>query len=199
MRYPEETPDAELVAAFVGGDARAFDAIVDRYERRVYAVALRMCSSPDEALDISQEVFISALRSLKRFRGDAKLSTWFHRVTVNAALDQGRKKQRRHTQPLEAAPDSASPQPGPEEHALATARAAEVQRALSDISPEHRAVVVLHDLQGLDYAEVAEALGVPLGTIKSRLHRARTELAKRLGHLREPEPSALPRPLTEEP
>ncbi len=189
-------PDEELVARYKNGESRAFDQIVDRYERRVYAIALRMSGSPHDANDITQEVFISSLRALRRFRGDAKLSTWLHRVAVNAALDHGRRKKRRPVQTFDELPERPSGDPGPEEEAEQAARAAEVHRALSDISDDHRAVIVLHDLQGLDYAGVAEALGVPVGTIKSRIHRARVELARRLGHLRT-EPSEPQRPLTE--
>lgn len=192
----EGTSDEALVSSYVGGDGRAFDAIVDRYERRVYAVALRMTGNPDDARDVTQDVFISALRSLKRFRGDSQLSTWLHRVAVNASLDLGRKRSRRKTSPLDEVHETADPSPGPDEHAEAAIRAAEVQRALAELSDEHRAVLVLHDLQQLGYPEIAEALGVPVGTIKSRIHRARAEMARKLGHLRPREPEGSEGPLT---
>ena len=193
-----DAPDGELISAYVGGDPRAFDAIVDRYERRVYGVALRMCGDAEDARDVTQEVFVNALRALRTFRGDAQLSTWFHRVAINASYDHARKRKRRLAQPIDDEHDRADEGPGPEESAVAASRAAAVHRALAAISAEHRAVIVLHDLQGLDYPEVAEALGIPLGTVKSRIHRARVELAKRLGHLRETEPSAGRDPLMEE-
>ena len=195
----DEPDDDELIARYVDGDARAFDLLVDRYERRVYAVALRMTGNPEDARDVVQEVFLSAMRALRRFRGEAKLSTWFHRVTINAALDVGRKRSRRPVTALDAVPDRASDDPGPDEAAEMAARAQAVHAALARISEDHRSVIVLHDLQGLDYAEVASALDVPVGTVKSRIHRARAELARLLGHLRETEPSAGGRPLTEEP
>lgn len=192
--------DGALIERYVAGDNRAFDAIVDRYEGRVYAVAMRMTSNPDDASDVMQETFISAMRALKRFRGDAKLSTWLHRVTVNAALDHQRKRSRRPAQPLdEGTHEVPSEDPGPDERAESAVRAAAVQQGLAQLSPDHRAVLVLHDLQGMDYAEVADALDVPVGTVKSRIHRARLELAKLLGHLRSVEPSGGPRPLTDEP
>lgn len=176
-------PDEDLVRAFVEGDREAFEEIVDRYERRVYAVALRMCGDAETARDVTQEVFISALRSLRSFRGTARLSTWLHRVTVNASLD--RLRRRRDDLPLEETAGRADPGRGPEEAAVESDRARRVRRAIAALTPEFRAVVVLHDLQDLAYAEVAEALEIPIGTVKSRIHRARMELARLLGHLRE--------------
>jgi len=188
MNDDEQTPDDELLLRYVRGETRAFDDLVERYHRRVYAVALRMTGNPEDARDVCQDVFISAMRALRRFRGDAKLSTWFHRVAINASTDHLR-KQRRHIGPgLDDVPERADDEPGPPERAEDASRAVAVHEALGDISDEHRAVLVLHDLQGLDYGEVADVLGVPVGTVKSRIHRARSELARRLGHLRETEP-----------
>jgi RNA polymerase sigma-70 factor (ECF subfamily) len=192
----DEAPDDVLIQRFVAGDGRAFDQIVARYERRVYSIALRMCGDPDDARDVTQDVFVSALRALRRFRGDAQLSTWLHRVAVNSSLDSLRRRSRRRDRD-ELNTEMPSGAPGPEEHAVASARAAEVQAALRKISDEHRAVLVLHDLQGCDYAEVASALDIPLGTVKSRIHRARLEMARLLGHLREAEPASAPDPLND--
>lgn len=178
-----DASDGELVRRHVAGERGAFEELVARHRNRVYAVALRMCGRHEDALDIAQDVFVSAFRKLATFRQEALFTTWLHRLTVNAALDLARKRSRRETQPLEeavAVPDSG---PGPEDAAVRADRANAVQRALLRISPEFRAVVVLHDLHDLDYAQVADALGIPLGTVKSRLHRARLELAKYLGHL----------------
>lgn len=192
--------DHELVRRYIDGDARAFDELVARFERRVYAVAFRMCGNPEDARDVSQEVFLNAMRALKRFREEAQLSTWFHRVTVNASLDHMRKRKRRSSTPIEDVAEQPSSDPGPEDAAAGAARAAEVHRALSRLSSEHRAVLVLHDLEDLDYAEAATALDIPVGTVKSRIHRARIEMAKLLGHLRkmgETEPLEGPEPLKE--
>ncbi|MGZ4138308.1 MAG: RNA polymerase sigma factor [Actinomycetota bacterium] len=191
----ERPDDRELVDRYAGGDPRAFDEIVERYERRVYAVALRMTGNPDDARDAVQETFISALRALRAFRGDAQLSTWIHRVAINASLDVIRKRTRHGARPLEDAPDRPSDDLPPDEAAARASRATEVHRALAHVSVEHRAVLVLHDLQDLDYAEIAEALDIPVGTVKSRLHRARLEMARLLGHLRETEPEAPSQPL----
>lgn len=168
-----------------------------RYQRRVYAVALRMCGDPEDARDATQEVFVNALRALRTFREEAQLGTWLHRVAVNASLDLIRRRKRRSAAPLDVVTERPSGDPGPDERADASARAAEVHRALARVSGEHRAVLVLADLQGLDYAEVATALDIPVGTVKSRLHRARLEMARLLGHLKEAEPAGGPHPLRE--
>ena len=192
-----EIEDRELVERFARGDAGAFDEIVRQYEQRVYSITLRMTGNSEDARDAMQEVFISALRALRSFRGDAQLSTWIHRVAVNASLDVLRKRKRHAAGPLEEAGDHASEEPGPEDAAARAARARDVQRALLEVSDEHRAVLILHDLQDLDYAETAAALDIPVGTVKSRLHRARIEMARLLGHLNDPEPSEGPQPLKE--
>lgn len=191
-----ESSDAELVAKHLAGGRRAFDAIVDRYEHRVYGVCLHMCGNPEDARDATQDAFIAALRGLASFRSDAQLSTWLHRIAVNASLDVIRKRSRHQSRPIEDAGERPAEGPGPDEAAALAHRAAEVRRAVLALSEEHRAVIVLHDLQGMQYAEVAEALEVPVGTVKSRIHRARMELASHLGHLREGEPAGDEGPLT---
>lgn len=191
-----EPNDATLVQRHLAGDRTAFDEIVNRYERRVWAICLRMTGDPEDARDASQDAFITAFRSLGSFRGEAQLSTWLHRVAVNASLDVIRRRTRRRTEPLEEAGERPSDAPGPDEEAVRAHRAAEVHRALAHLAPDHRAVVVLHDLQGLQYPEVAEVLDVPVGTVKSRLHRARMELARLLGHLKDVEPTRESDPLT---
>ena len=190
-----EPDDQELLDRARSGDPAAFDTIVDRFERRVFAVALRICRHHEDARDVTQEVFVTALRALQGFRGEAQLSTWFHRVAVNASLDLVRKRRRREHASTDDLAEQASSEPGPESEAIDSVRAREVHRALGVIPPDQRALIVLHDLQGLDYAECADALEIPLGTVKSRLHRARLALARQLGHLREAEPSRDPGPL----
>jgi RNA polymerase sigma-70 factor (ECF subfamily) len=190
-----DADDAALVERARAGDPGAFDEIVDRYERRVFAVALRIVRNHEDARDVTQDVFVTALRAIKGFRGDAQLSTWFHRVAVNASLDVVRKRSRREHASVDELTDQPSGEPGPESEAIASVRAGEVHRALGALDPDHRALIVLHDLQDLDYAACAEALGIPLGTVKSRLHRARIALARELGHLRDTEPDGDPGPL----
>jgi RNA polymerase sigma-70 factor (ECF subfamily) len=181
--------DDELLDRFRAGDGKAFDEIVTRYERRVFAIAIRICRHHEDARDVTQDVFVTALRTLSGFRGDAQLSTWLHRVTVNASLDLVRRRSRREGPAVEEMSDQPADEPGPESQAIGSVRAREVHRALGRLAPDQRAVIVLHDLQGFDYAEVAATLEVPVGTVKSRLHRARLALARELGHLKEAEPS----------
>ena len=181
--------DDELLDRFRAGDGTAFDEIVAAHERRVFAIAIRICRHHEDARDVTQDVFVTALRTLRGFRGEAQLSTWLHRVTVNASLDLVRKRQRREGPSVEETDDAPADEPGPEDEAIGSVRAREVHRALGRIAPDQRAVIVLHDLQGLDYAEVAATLEVPVGTVKSRLHRARLALAQQLGHLKEQEPT----------
>ena len=190
-----DATDAELLERIRAGDGAAFDQIVDRYERRVFAIAVRICRHHEDARDVTQDVFVTALRSLGSFRGDAQLSTWLHRVTVNASLDLVRRRQRREGPDLEEIGERPASEPGPEVAAIESVRAREVHRALGRIPPDQRAVIALHDLQGLDYSEVADALEVPVGTVKSRLHRARLALARELAHLKETEQSGDAEPL----
>ncbi len=197
MTDPTRATDPELVRRHLAGETAAFDEIVSRHRTRVYAVALRVCGRHEDALDVAQEVFVTAYRSLGSFRGEAKLTTWLHRLAVNAAVDLGRRRSRRDHAALDDVPETADAGPGPEELALAAHRAQAVRRGVASLSPDHRAVVVLHDLEDLDYSEVAFALKIPIGTVKSRLHRARLELARILGHLEpegEEEPSKVARP-----
>jgi len=189
---PDAPHDDELLSRFRGGDGKAFDAIVDRYERRVFAIALRICRHQEDARDVTQDVFVTALRTLSSFRGAALLSTWLHRVAVNASLDLVRRRSRREGSSVEGLSDRPAEGPGPEAEAIESVRAREVHRALGRIPEDQRAVVVLHDLEGLDYAEAAATLEVPVGTVKSRLHRARLALARELGHLRAQDWSAEP-------
>jgi RNA polymerase sigma-70 factor (ECF subfamily) len=152
-------------------------------------LARRFMRNEEDARDVVQEAFLAAFRSIGRFDRRAQLSTWLHRVTVNASLDLVRKRSRREGPSVEEMDDAPTEEPGPEAAAIGSVRAREVHRALGRIAPDQRAVIVLHDLQGLDYAEVAAALEVPVGTVKSRLHRARLALAQQLGHLKEQEPT----------
>lgn len=169
----DEVPDAELVARYLAGDPGAFSTLVERHQRRVYNVALRMLGRPEDAADAAQEVFLTCLRKLGGFRGTSAFTTWLHRVTVNTCLDALRRRSRE--QPVEEPPERAAA-----DHAEAAAAAADVQRGLLAVAEEFRVVLVLHDLQGLPYEEVAEVLGAPVGTVKSRLHRGRVALARAL-------------------
>jgi RNA polymerase sigma-70 factor (ECF subfamily) len=169
-----EPSDADLVARYRDGDREAFATLVARHERRVYNLAYRMLGRPEDARDAAQEAFISCFRHLDRFRGDSAFGTWLHRITVNACYDALRRR------PPEPAPLQGE-EPAPAgDHADRAAATVDVQRALSRVPLEFRAVLVMHDVQGVPYEEVAQALDVPLGTVKSRLHRGRLALARLL-------------------
>jgi len=179
--------DEDLVRRAVGGDPSAFARLMERHERRVYNLCLRLVGDVDDASDATQEAFLTAYRRLSSYRGEAAFTTWLHRVAVNASYDLLRKRGR--------APVLASSRDGPAEeergapapdHAEETTDAIDVQRALLAIPEEFRAALVLHDAQDVPVQQVADILGVPVGTVKSRLHRGRVALARALG-LGEPE------------
>jgi RNA polymerase sigma-70 factor (ECF subfamily) len=174
-----EPSDTELVAGARAGDPDAFAELVRRHERHVYNLAYRMLGRSEDARDASQEAFISCYRNLRRFRGDSAFSTWLHRIAVNACYDLLRKRTHEPvelTEGLREATGTAAPDP-----ADRAAGAVDVQRALLQVPWDFRVVIVMHDVQGLPYDEIAGALDVPVGTVKSRLHRGRVALGAALG------------------
>ncbi len=185
-----EERDEDLVRRAVDGDRAAFGIIVERHERRVYNLALRMTGREEDARDATQDAFLTALRKLASFRGEAAFTTWLHRVTVNACYDLLRKRSRT---PLLSTSDEYEPEaPAWPDHADATDLSIDVQRALLGVPQDYRVVMILHDVQDLPYEEVAAIVGIPVGTVKSRLHRGRVALARALrgGSERErPEPA----------
>jgi RNA polymerase sigma-70 factor (ECF subfamily) len=176
-----EARDEDLVRRFLSGDRAAFAALVERHERRVYNLALRMTGREEDARDATQDAFLTVLRKLSSFRGEAAFTTWLHRVAVNACYDLLRKRQR---QPMLDRGDedhpAAEPPPAPD-HADASDLSIDVQRALLEVPEDFRAAMILHDVRDLPQEEVARILGVPVGTVKSRLHRGRIALARALG------------------
>lgn len=176
----ESETDAELVGRYLAGDVHAFGTLVERHERRVYNLALRMTGREEDARDATQEAFLSALRKLKTFRGEAAFTTWMHRVTVNACYDLLRKRQRApllRERDEDAAPRREPVSPDP---ANDVDLSIDVRAALLRVPVDFRAALVLCDVQDLSYEDAAEALGVPVGTVKSRLHRGRVALARAL-------------------
>jgi RNA polymerase sigma-70 factor (ECF subfamily) len=173
--------DEDLVRRYLSGDRGAFAVLVERHERRVYNLALRMTGREEDARDAAQEAFLTALRKLSSFRGEAAFTTWMHRVTVNACYDLLRKRQRQPLLDRGGGDDLPRPEPPPApDHADVTVLSIDVQRALLEVPEDFRAVMILHDVQDLPQEEVAAILGVPVGTVKSRLHRGRVALAKAL-------------------
>ncbi|WP_158850414.1 RNA polymerase sigma factor SigM [Saccharothrix deserti] len=174
--------DADLIAAHAAGDPHAFSEIVRRHRDRMWAVALRTLRDPEEAADALQEAFISAFRAAASFRAESQVTTWLHRIVVNACLDRMRRRQTRPTVPL--------PEAGPGEPVAPRDAMAEretrlvVQAALNELPEEQRAPIILVDVEGYSVAETAQLLGIAEGTVKSRCARGRAKLAKVLGHLR---------------
>lgn len=166
-----EPDDAALLAAHVDGDPEAFALLVTRHQDRLWAVALRTLRNPHDAADALQDAYLCAFRRAHTFRGESAVSTWLYRIVVNCCLDRIRYLTRRRTEHLDdALPDRPGP---PEEDDVADA----VTEALSQISPEQRAALVLVDIEGFSVDEAARILGCAPGTVKSRCSRGRARLA----------------------
>jgi RNA polymerase sigma-70 factor (ECF subfamily) len=179
--------DAELVRRFKEGDRAAFAEVVHRYEDRVYTLCLRWMGDPNTAEEVAQDVFLALYRSLGGFRGDAQLSTWIYRVVVNHCKNRRLYRRRRQMDQHEALegegredqPERQLADDGPGTDAPLHASQAEelLRAALDHLDEEQRQIIVLREVQDLSYEEIADILELPRGTVKSRLHRARLELA----------------------
>jgi RNA polymerase sigma-70 factor (ECF subfamily) len=182
----EASPDRELVASCRTGDAVAFAHLVALHEGLVFNLAARLLGDREEARDVAQEVFLQVHRTLGRFEGRSSLKTWIYRITVNQCHNRRRFWQRRRRDREQAldeglsAAAAAGSDPGPYAEVLRRERARRVQAALLQLSFEHRLVLILREVEGLTCDEVAAALGVPEGTVKSRLSRAREAMRTRL-------------------
>ena len=180
--------DSELIAAHAAGDPQAFTEFVRRHQDRMWAVALRTMRDPDEAADALQDAFLSAFRSAGSFRGQSQVTTWLHRIVVNACLDRLRKRQARPTYPLPATGPGEPSAPGDAIADRDTQLA--VGHGLAELPVEQRAAITLIDIEGYSVVEAAQLLGVAEGTVKSRCARGRARLAILLGHLRNPDANA---------
>ncbi|NJC68843.1 RNA polymerase sigma factor SigM [Planosporangium thailandense] len=176
--------------AHSAGDRQAFAELVRRHRDRLWAVALRTTGDREEAADALQDALLSAYRTADRFRGDSAVTTWLHRIVVNACLDRLRRRQARPTVPLPEVDRTVAPSTDRE-------TALVVHAALDQLPPDQRAALVLVDLQGYPVADAARVLGVAEGTIKSRCARGRARLAVLLGHLREPDSAASRNPIAD--
>ena len=178
--------DQRLIAECLQGNTAAFGVLVRRYQERLYNSVYRLVDNAEDAQDVVQEAFLNAYQSLDGFKGDSLFFTWLYRIAVNTAISLKRKQRvmarmdlgRNGEQPMEPLDPSAESRPG---HALEQAeQGRRVHEALARLSPEHRAVLVMKDMEGQKYERMAELLQVPIGTIRSRLHRARLELRELL-------------------
>lgn len=174
-------PDEELVRRARIGDLRAFEELVARHRDVVFRVAARIVG-PDEADDVTQDVFLRAFHRLRQFRGDAPFRAWLLRITHNAALnalERRRDAPGLETEQVEREHEGA-PVLTPSDALERSEQRARLGTKLAQLTPAHRAVLVLRDLEGLSYAEIADATGMPLGSVKARLHRGRAELIELL-------------------
>jgi RNA polymerase sigma-70 factor (ECF subfamily) len=191
--------EAWLIDAAKQGDLEAFNRLVLAYQNHAFNLAYRIMGDPDQAADITQTGFLSAFRNIKGFRGGS-FRAWILRIMTNACYDELRRQKRRPSIPLEPLSykgeevESPSwledPSERPEEAVARSELSQAIQQCIQRLPPEFRAVVVMIDVQGLDYAEAAEAIGRPLGTVKSRLARARLRVQKCLQGFKELLPSA---------
>ncbi|MFA7768150.1 RNA polymerase sigma factor SigM [Streptomyces sp. NPDC048723] len=183
----DDRSDQELLALHAAGDPDAFGEIVRRHRDRLWAVALRTLGDREEAADAVQDALVSAYRAAHTFRGESAVTTWLHRITVNACLDRARKAASRRTAPLDDT-DRLERLLEPHESAEAPAERQDLHRqllaALSTLPADQRAALVLVDMQGYPVAEAARILDVPTGTVKSRCARGRAKLVPLLTHLR---------------
>ncbi|MFD7713324.1 RNA polymerase sigma factor SigM [Streptomyces sp. NPDC059785] len=182
-----EASDQDLLTRHVEGDPDAFGELVRRHRDRLWAVALRTLGDREEAADAVQDALVSAYRAAHTFRGQSAVTTWLHRITVNACLDRARKAASRKTSPVD---DTERLEQLLEPHESASAPAErndlhrELLEALGTLPPDQRAALVLVDMQGYPVAEAARVLDVPTGTVKSRCARGRARLLPLLAHLR---------------
>ncbi len=181
--------EAKLIRDINAGDSAAFETLVREHQTRVYNIALKMCADPEEAFDISQEVFLKAYRTIARFRGECSLGTWLYRMTANQCIDQLRRDKRRQRdklvylddvgedeRPMELPDLRWEPQSQLEREELRRS----VRENLQRLPREQRLILTLRDVNGLSYEEIGEILELELGTVKSRIFRARERLAKLL-------------------
>lgn len=193
--------DEALVASLAAGDTHAFTALVARYRRRVYGICLHYFRNPADAEDAAQDAFFTLYRRAATFRGDAAFSTWMYRVTTNACNDLARHRARRPQAGPTTVEDLAG-EPTDDDPLATRELSMELNAALRMLDADSRAAIVLHDVQGLPYFEIAERLGLPIGTVKSRIHRSHARLAAALDHLRQhpggpAEPATLATPPTD--
>lgn len=181
----DEIPDQDLVASARAGDAAAFRTLVEKYQRRVYGLALGIVKDPDEAMDVAQDAFVKVHRYLPEFQGESSFYTWVYRITVNLSIDARRKRAARREESnddeesmddLEAPPEALGVDPGKE---LQRSEIRErIGEALEQLPEKHRTILLLREIEGLSYEELARVLGIRKGTVMSRLFHARLKMQK---------------------
>lgn len=169
--------DNALVMAALSGRAEAFGTLVERYDRAVYHLAYRTLRDQEEARDATQEAFFKAYRSLRTFKPGGKFSTWIFAIAYHACCDRLGRRKRYSNEEL---PDRADSAPGPEHQAIAGEEARRLRAAIDALPERYRTVVTLYHLQGRQYDEIAKVLGIPMGTVKTHLFRAKEQLRRLL-------------------
>ena len=177
------TDDTQWVQAALGGDKEAFGLLVERYQDRVFNTLVRVLGNRDDARDIVQDAFVQAFVKLDSFRGDAKFYTWLYRIAMNLALSHRRR--RRPAASLDAAKENVgeepvAQQPTAAQELIERERAEQLQLALLQLNDRHRQILVLRELEGFSYETISEILELPVGTVRSRLFRARLQLKEQL-------------------
>ena len=184
-----EDTEKLLISKIKKGDILAFEELMSSYEKRAYNIALRIMSNEEDAKDAAQEAFIKIFRSIKNFREESSFSTWLYRIVTNTCLDELRKRKRTESMPLEmtyenekgvAYVEIGADRETPEDVFGRIERQQIVHSAIDSLSEDYKTVIVLRDIQGFGYAEIASILNCPIGTVKSRINRARNMLKDRL-------------------
>ncbi|GAB3711487.1 RNA polymerase sigma factor SigM [Nocardiopsis oceani] len=194
MDTAQELPDKELLSRHSQGDEQAFAVLVRRHRERMWAVSIRMMGDREEASDALQDAFMSAFRAADRFRGDSQVTTWLHRIVVNACHDRLRRRKVRPATPTEdetldvMSNERMSRSGGGPDHASQTAARLDVRSAMETLPLDQRMALTLVDMLGYRVEEAAEILDVASGTVKSRCARGRAKLLPSLAHLRNPQP-----------
>ena len=191
----EHSTESGLIARLRARDLSAFEELVAHFERPVYALCLRLLNDPEEARDAAQETFLKVYKGLAGFRAEAGLKTWIYRIAINQAMNQQRWWRRRHkteTVSLDLSRGDSDATIGslipgksasPEAQAIASERERRIMRALKEIKQEYRVALILREIEDLSYEEIADALSVSIGTVKSRIARGREELRRRVKDL----------------
>lgn len=185
-----ESDDHALVERCRAGDITAFEPLVEKYRQRVWRLAFNVLRDREEALDVTQEAFVRAYQALASFRGQSAFYTWLFRIVMNVAADRARQRAARgrafgteRVEEEEWARTMPAPGETPDERAARGEERERIMRALDALPPRHRDIIMLSDLEGLSYREIADVLGIPMGTVMSRLHNARKRLREILGPL----------------
>jgi RNA polymerase sigma-70 factor (ECF subfamily) len=184
-----ELSDTQIIERTLDGEPEAFNLLVRRWERHIYGLTLRMLGRDEEARDATQETFLSAYRNLSKFRGEAKFSSWIYRIALNICNTRLRSRPRnavsldeeRAENGFEVAADACDLSSNIQQEQIAR----HVRRALQGLPAEMRQVIIMKEYEGLKFTEIAEILGIPLSTVKTRLYTGLVELRKRLEHLRD--------------